>query len=387
VVANRREDIWLARAIEIIPTFVAERGAVIWPEVVANLAEGDWISTNLPAAGYRSLQPHILARARTELVEEGVLMPESVVLNHREITVYLDGPGLAARRTKEIRATAAAKRRLYRTYLSWTTTAPLCGHVAEQVVEATLRALAGTHIWLPPDFRRGQVSRLRGRDVPGGPLDAAGFIPHNAADPGAGLAAFAVEVKNLRGWLYPWSHEVWDLLAKLGEFPDVVPILVARRLHPTTFRMFKDVGAIGFDARNQWFAERAGASYIDPPTFERVRRTFGFDDALLLSRPPEPHRPLTRFFTTTLVQQPPVGDRPPLILAQGERWEEVAPIASHFTDLRAERMDGPDRRALLGEFAARLADAGLLDTRGWVRLPDEYYEEDDPDWEPDWDEV
>jgi hypothetical protein len=180
---------------------------------------------------------------------------------------------------------------------------------------------------------------------------------------------------------------VWDLLAKLGEFPDVVPILVARRLHPTTFRMFKDVGAIGFDARNQWFAERAGASYIDTPTFERVRRTFGFDDALLLSRPPEPHRPLTRFFTTTLVQQPPVGDRPPLILAQGERWEEVAPIASHFTDLRAERMDGPDRRALLGEFAARLADAGLLDTRGWVRLPDEYYEEDDPDWEPDWDEV
>jgi hypothetical protein len=54
------------------------------------------------------------------------------------------------------------------------------------------------------------------------------------------MTNFAVEVKNVRSWIYPWSHEVWDLLAKLGEFSDVVPILVSRRIHITTFRMFKE---------------------------------------------------------------------------------------------------------------------------------------------------
>jgi hypothetical protein len=47
-------------------------------------------------------------------------------------------------------------------------------------------------------------------------------------------------------------------------------------------------------------------------------------------------------------------------------------------------MDGDERREMLGDFAARLADAGLLETGGWARLPDEYY--DQPEWEPDYDE-
>jgi hypothetical protein len=139
-------------------------------------------------------------------------------------------------------------------------------------------------------MQRGQVLRLRGRDVPGGPLDAAGFVPHNPSDPFAGGAAFGVEVKNVRGWLYSWSHEVWDLLAKMGEFPDVLPILVARRARTTTFRMFKDAGAIGFDTRRQWFRQQAGAATIEPETFERVKTTFGFRDAILLREEPGPLR-------------------------------------------------------------------------------------------------
>jgi hypothetical protein len=47
-------------------------------------------------------------------------------------------------------------------------------------------------------------------------------------------------------------------------------------------------------------------------------------------------------------------------------------------------MDGDARRELLGEFAARLADAGLMTVGGWARLPDDYYESDEPEWEPDY---
>jgi len=67
----RAEDIWAERAVELLPAFVAERNAVVWPEAVAHLGEGDWISASYPTAGYRSLQPHILAQARTQLLEEG----------------------------------------------------------------------------------------------------------------------------------------------------------------------------------------------------------------------------------------------------------------------------------------------------------------------------
>jgi len=38
---------------------------------------------------------------------------------------------------------------------------------------------------------------------------------------------------------------MWDLLSKLAAFPDVVPVLAARRIHPMSFKMFKDIGALG----------------------------------------------------------------------------------------------------------------------------------------------
>jgi hypothetical protein len=356
---------------------------VVWPEVIAALSEGPWLRQNLPELRANRLDPHILAQARTILLESGSLVEDRATLNSREVTAYLDGAGLAQRRTTAIRETARAKRRLYRSYLGWTANSGLCGHAAEAVVGATLDQLAGSVVWLPPDMQLGQVRRLRGRPLAGGPLDAAGFIPFDPVDPPAGMASFAVEVKNIRGWLYPWSHEVWDLIAKLGDFPDVVPILIARRIHVTTFRMFKDIGAIGFDARRQWFRRRAGDHSIDPVTFERVREAFGFHDAELLDATAPPHPPLRTFFETRL-QAVPEGQSSSLIERASQRWHQVAAIAGDYVNLRAERMDGTDRRELLGDFAARLVDAGLMETGGWARLPIEYYRTDEePDWEPD----
>jgi hypothetical protein len=127
--------------------------------------------------------------------------------------------------------------------------------------------------------------------------------------------------------------------------------------------MFKDVGAIGFASRRQWFAERGGGSSIDPAAFENVKATFGFHDAVLLDRAPQPFRGIVSFFSTTIVRDPGDGS-PPLNRSPRETLAHVAPIAREFVDLRAERMDGDERSELLGDFAARLADASLLDTGG-----------------------
>jgi hypothetical protein len=108
-------------------------------------------------------------------------------------------------------------------------------------------------LWLDPDSQPGQVRSLRGQPITvGGPLDAAGFVARAASDPTKGFIPFAVEVKNVRSVLYPWHREVWDLLAKVTDFPDVVPILVARSIHFTTFQCFKDIGCLGFSTRRQW---------------------------------------------------------------------------------------------------------------------------------------
>jgi hypothetical protein len=51
-------------------------------------------------------------------------------------------------------------------------------------------------------------------------------------------------------------------------------------------------------------------------------------------------------------------------------------------------MDADARRELLTEFAAGIADLGLMTGGGWARLPPEYYEqgEADEDWR-DWDDL
>lgn len=172
------------------------------------------------------------------------MTPQNVVLQKRSIACWIDTAALEAHgRRTTVLATAARKRRLYRRFLTWTGDLALCGGHAEEVVHSVLESLRGKQLWLH-STRPGLVRELLGRPITlGGPLDETGERPKNPRFVGEGTVPFAVEVKNVRSILYPYDRDVWDLLAKLGPFPDVVPVLVARRIHFTTFRMFKDLGA------------------------------------------------------------------------------------------------------------------------------------------------
>ncbi|MEW5784796.1 MAG: hypothetical protein AB1767_06965 [Bacillota bacterium] len=62
-----------------------------------------------------------------------------------------------------------------------------------------------------------------------------------------------VECKNIRKWLYPESHEIWELLNKACK-AEMVPILITRKIaHPVRF-LFKSIGAIGFEMHRQYFS-------------------------------------------------------------------------------------------------------------------------------------
>ncbi|HYH81940.1 MAG TPA: hypothetical protein VEX86_19195, partial [Longimicrobium sp.] len=68
-------------------------------------------------------------------------------------------------------------------------------------------------------------------------------------------AGFAgIEAKNVRPWMYPDRPEVRDLLRKCV-FLDAVPVLIARRIHYSTFSVLNHCGVLLHQSYNQLFPE------------------------------------------------------------------------------------------------------------------------------------
>ena len=65
--------------------------------------------------------------------------------------------------------------------------------------------------------------------------------------------AAGIEVKNLREWIYPDKPEVKELLLKCCTL-DIVPVLIARRIHYSTFSVLSECGLIIHETYNQRFA-------------------------------------------------------------------------------------------------------------------------------------
>ncbi len=68
--------------------------------------------------------------------------------------------------------------------------------------------------------------------------------------PTAGFAG--IEIKNVREWFYPDREEVRDLLFKCCHL-DVIPILVARRIHYSTFSVLNPCGVLIHQTYNQLY--------------------------------------------------------------------------------------------------------------------------------------
>jgi hypothetical protein len=87
-----------------------------------------------------------------------------------------------------------------------------------------------------------------------------------------------VEVKNIRGWIYPQSAELYQLLSKAvvvqQRQPDqpIVPVLVCRRAHETTFWMARQLGFMVIDMGAQFVGD------IDQASLDEVRVELYFSD-------------------------------------------------------------------------------------------------------------
>jgi hypothetical protein len=116
-------------------------------------------------------------------------------------------------------------------------------------------------------------SAWRGNRYPSGKLDFIVVGKHSAI-------AGGVEVKNTRAWIYPEHGDVRDLLEKCCAL-DLVPILIARRIHYTTTRLLLPRGGIVSEVYNQRLPES------DASLAERARHKnlLGYHDILLGNQP------------------------------------------------------------------------------------------------------
>ncbi len=139
--------------------------------------------------------------------------------------------------------------------------------------------------------------------------------------------------------------------------------MVARRVHLTAFRFFKDIGALGTELGNQLFSD-----VIDEYEFSRVTSELRLHNTLRVS-PTYEHAGVSKFFRVTGPQYGPT---------QLQRWSIAAPIVARYPELRA----GGDRLAWL-DFCREIVAAGLYERGAWApraALEDPEDGADDGDW-------
>jgi hypothetical protein len=164
--------------------------------------------------------------------------------------------------------------------------------------------------------------------VRGGVLDSAAHLL--AMDQGIPVTVvLPIEVKNVRGWIFPWSQELYQLLHKASllqiDHPDrsILPFLVCRRMQFVTGRMAKELGFFGVETRVQPISPTT-----DPVALEEVRVELGYFDLI-----------------PTLDANEALVSRVAALQSDAHkraaRWRLWAPILEpYFKVLREEHLDG-----------------------------------------------
>lgn len=132
-----------------------------------------------------------------------------------------------------------------------------------------------------------------GTTVSGILLTGSGNLDHYLSYKGPQAFLVGIDDKSIRDWIYPERDEIRHLLRKCLAY-NMLPVLVARKVHFTTRNLFHHLGALAFETHFQFF---------DPQYEERLadvrhKDGVGFADIRCPEHPP-PH--LVNMFSNTLV--------------------------------------------------------------------------------------
>ena len=191
-------------------------------------------------------------------------------------------------------------------------------------------------------------SPLSGRQIPSGKtLD---FLVHH---PQAGYAG--LEIKNIREWLYPDRSEIREMLFKCCSL-DVVPVLIARRIHYSTFSVLNPCGVIIHQTFNQVYP-KSGKELADKV---KDRTLLGYHDVRVGN---EPDARLTGF----------INDHLPVLLSKAKQHFDI------FKDLLYAYGNGEQSyKSFAARVKRRLRGESEDLTEFEPEFPDDW--RDEPDW-------
>ena len=229
-------------------------GAVLVREAEAKISDERWPTVPTP------VNPHHLTTARQRLLKRGWLELSAPIDASKTQFMH---PADQRGKKEKIRAAVKRKKRLHVRMEKWARAterypAGLIGEAGERVVRASLNEAAPYGI-RPVSPGGGEVARLLGEAVSGGPLDAAAWAEQlDEHGRSTGSVLCPIEVKNIRHWIYPLHSELFQLLHKAAllqqahpEVP-ICPVLITRMRSWSADQMSRDLGFRVIDLHKQF---------------------------------------------------------------------------------------------------------------------------------------
>lgn len=219
--------------------------AILEAQTVANLRT---LEQKIADAGPnpQRVQPHIITPMKQALIRQGRIAVIQTQNSHWLHLVDADPDKVAARMAELVpiweafTATPVSKRSgqaleiaIYRALLATETTVPIGGF---QDVDAHDDSTL---------FTKQEIHHLNGKTLAKEALD---FIALT------GGHFIGIEAKNVRPWLYPHDEEIRAAIRKALTL-DVIPIIIARRIHYASFRVLGACGIIMHETYNQRMAQ------------------------------------------------------------------------------------------------------------------------------------
>lgn len=335
------EAIYTARAKDRIREVLDEQHAVVLLELEARISEAGFSDSGI------NIDPHHITTALRELVASGDVIRTSETTRGGQAIETIQ-PADPRRRATAITAAARRKRLLYARYRGWalgTKRHPhgLVGPAGEEAVRTAI-LLSGGMQPVHPDA--GPVNQLLNVTL-AGPLDSAGYtVPIVNGVPGPPVTVL-VEVKNIRGWMYPQSEEIYQLLHKgyllqqANPTQPILPVFICRKAHPTTFWMAHQLGFMVIDMGVQFTGD------VEQSAVDEVRVELYFHDLRAGNGPSL--RVRDRFRNTVPIHCTNIS----------AAWRRTAldpDLTGFFDELR--RAKGGARSRLMNEFRQAATDAG-----------------------------
>jgi len=331
---------------------VRREGAVLLREAEAKISEQRW--QTVPT----SIDPHHLTTARQQLLQRGWLKLSPPI---DASSTRLMHPSDERGKKRMISEASKRKRRLHGRMDKWARPtsrypAGLIGEAGERVVRASLEAAAlrGMRPVFPGG---GEAAGLLGAPVPGGPLDAAAWADQlDEHGRSTGSVLCPIEVKNIRHWLYPIHHELFQLLHKSAllqrDNPDepIHPVLITRKRAWITEQMSRDLGFRVIDLNKQFVLPTED---VDERQVEEVRQELGYTD---LTRSDKADPALTSVLA---------GSVRTTAQTNAKLWREHgSKLVEHYEVLRSTSLSQRGRDAAMDELREAADENGSHD-RPW----------------------